>query len=43
MIAMPLPKNVLAPLEISAAMSAIDGSIKKKDVWFRNNNLNNFK
>ena len=43
MIAMPLPKNVLAPLGISAAMSAIDGSIKKKDVWFRNNNLNNFK
>ena len=29
-IAMPLAKNVLAPLGISAAMSAIDGSIKKK-------------
>ena len=42
-VAMPLAKNVLAPLGISAAMSAIDGSIKKKDVWFRNNNLNNFK
>ena len=27
---MPLAKNVLAPLGISAAMSAIDGSIKKK-------------
>ena len=27
---MPLPKNVLAPLGISATMSAIDGSIKKK-------------
>ena len=42
-VAMPLAKNVLAPLGISAAMSAIDGSIKKKDFWFRNNNLNNFK
>ena len=29
-VAMPLAKNVLAPLGISAAMSAIDGSIKKK-------------
>ena len=29
-IAMPLAKNVLAPLGISAAMSAIDGSIKKR-------------
>ena len=27
-VAMPLAKNVLAPLELSAAMSAIDGSIK---------------
>ena len=27
---MPLAKNVSAPLRISAAMSAIDGSIKKK-------------
>ena len=34
-VAMPLAKNVLTPLGISAAMSAIDGSI--------NNNLNNFK
>ena len=42
-VAMPLAKNVLASLGISAAMSAIDGSIKKKDAWFRNNNLNNFK
>ena len=41
--AMTLAKNVLAPLGLSAAMSAIDGSIKKKDTWFRNNNLNNFK
>ena len=29
-VALPLPKNVLAPLGISAAMSAIGGSIKKK-------------
>ena len=29
-VAMSLAKNVLAPLGISAAMSAIDGSIKKK-------------
>ena len=29
-VAMPLPKNVLAPLGLSVAMSAIDGSIKKK-------------
>ena len=29
-VAMPLAKNVLAPLVLTAAMSAIDGSIKKK-------------
>ena len=29
-VAMPFAKNVLAPLGLSAAMSAIDGSIKKK-------------
>ena len=29
-VAMPLAKNVLAPLELSAAMSTIDGSIKKR-------------
>ena len=29
-VAMPLAKNLLAPLGLSAAMSAIDGSIKKK-------------
>ena len=28
--AMPLAKNVLAPLGLTAAMSAIDGSIQKK-------------
>ena len=29
-VAMPLAKNVLAPLRLSAVMSAIDGSIKKR-------------
>ena len=29
-VAMPLAENVLAPLGLTAAMSAIDGSIKKK-------------
>ena len=29
-VAIPLAKNLLVPLGISAAMSAIDGSIKKK-------------
>ena len=29
-VAMPLAKNVFAPLGLTAAMSAIDGSIKKK-------------
>ena len=32
-VAMPLAKNALAPLGLTAAMSAIDGSIKKKDAW----------
>ena len=40
-VAVPLAKNVLAPLGISAAMSAIDGSIKNP--WFRDDNFNNFK
>ena len=29
-VAMPLAKNVLAPLGLTVAMSAIDGSIQKK-------------
>ena len=29
-IAMPLAKHVVAPLGLTAAMSAIDGSIKKR-------------
>ena len=41
-VAMPLAKNVLARLGLSAAMSAIEGSIKK-NAWFWSDNLNNFK
>ena len=34
-VAIPLAKNVLAPLGLTAAMSAIDRSIqKKKKSWF---------
>ena len=33
-VAMPLAKNLLAPLSLTAAMSAIDGSVQKKDTWF---------
>ena len=33
-VALPLAKNVLAALGLTAAMSAIDGSIQKKDTWF---------
>ena len=40
-MAVPLAKNILAPLEITAATSAIDAGIQKK-AWFRNN-FNNFK
>ena len=38
-----LAKNVLAPLGITDAASAIDPGIKKKNTWFWNNNFNNFK
>ena len=37
-----LAKNVLAPLGITAAASAIDAGIQK-NTWFWNNNFNNFK
>ena len=36
-VAVPLAKNILAPLGIIAAASAIENT------WFRNNNFNNFK
>ena len=43
-VTIPLAKNVLAPLGITAAASAIDAGIqKKKKTWFWNNNFNNFK
>ena len=42
-VAMPLAKNVLEPLGLTADMSPIDGSIKKKDAWFWSNNFNNLK
>ena len=41
-IAVPLAKNVLAPLGITAAASAIDAGIQKKNAWIWNNNFNNF-
>ena len=34
-VALPVAKNVLAPFGLTAAMSAIDGSIQKKILWFR--------
>ena len=42
-VAIPLAKNALAPLGITAAASAIDAAIQKKDTWFWNNNFNIFK
>ena len=39
-LAIPLAKNGLAPLEITAAATAIDSGIKKK-TWY--NDFNNFK
>ena len=38
-----LAKNILAPLEITAAASAIDAGIKKKKTSLRDNNVNNLK
>ena len=44
-VAIPLAKNVLAPLGITAAASAIDAGIQQqqKNTWFWNNNFNSFK
>ena len=43
-VATHLAKNVLAPVGITAAASAIDAGIQvKKNTWFWNNNINNFK
>ena len=33
-VAIPLAKNVLAPLSITAAASAIDAGIQTKKTWF---------
>ena len=41
-VAVPLAKNVLAPLGITAAASAIDAGIKQKNTWIWENNFNNF-
>ena len=42
-VAIPLAENVLAPLRITAAASAIDVGIQTKKTWFWNNNFNTFK
>ena len=42
-VAIPLAKNVLAPIGITAAASAIDGQIPKKNTWFWKYDFINFK
>ena len=42
-VAVPLAKNMLAPLRRTAAASAIDAEIQKKDTCFWNNYFNDFK
>ena len=42
-VAVPLAKNILAPLGITAAASAIDAGIQIKNTRFWDNNFNNFK
>ena len=41
----PLAKNILAPLGITAAVSVIDARIhgSKENTWLRDSSLNNFK
>ena len=46
-VAIPVAKNILAPLRITGAASAIDAGIqkkkkKKKNTWIWDNNFNNF-
>ena len=41
-IAVPLAKNVLVPLGITAAASALDPGIQKKNTWIWKYNINNF-
>ena len=42
-VAIPLAKNILAPFGITAAASAIDAGIQKKNTWFWEYDFNNFK
>ena len=42
-VAVPLAKNILALLGITAAASAIDAGIQKKKNMFRDNNFTNFR
>ena len=39
----PLAKSVLTPLGLTAATSATDAGIHKKNAWLRKNNANNIK
>ena len=41
-VPVPLAKNALAPLGITAAASASDAEIQRKNAWFWNNKFNNF-
>ena len=41
-IVVPLAKNVLDPLGITAAASALDAGIQKKNTWIWDNNFYNF-
>ena len=42
-VVIPLAKNVLVPLGITGAASAINARIQKKNTWFWKYNFNNFK
>ena len=42
-VAIPLVKNVLAPLGITTAASGIDAGIQKQSTWFWKYDFNNFK
>ena len=42
-VAVPIAKDILTPLGITAAASAIDAGIQKKNTWLWNNNFSNFK
>ena len=41
-VELPFAENVLTPLGITAAASALDAGIQKKNTWISNNNINNF-